>query len=178
MNSRNISLAGLTLAGALLSSGCGADEEAPLTDGLHLKYRWSVVGSVVSVDIRVNKVDEDHFLLNIEAEKDGEAEQTALQVDRFFKTEKGELASFAGQPLWLPASRRKKGVAVVADGSITMRKERAWDRWNVWAAGGGAVLGTVEWYYERDTGFLVGSRAESMGSGMHLKLMETNAPGL
>ena len=54
----------------------------------------------------------------------------------------------------------------------------AWEGWDVWVAGGGSAIGKVEWYYEKTTGFLVGSRAESMGSGMSLKLLKTNAAGL
>ena len=45
-------------------------------------------------------------------------------------------------------------------------------------AGGGAMLGTAEWYYEKETGFLVGSHVETMGSTMSIKLVSTNVPGL
>ena len=40
------------------------------------------------------------------------------------------------------------------------------------------MLGSVEWYYETQTGFLVGSHAESMGSAMRIKLVGTNVAGL
>ena len=178
MDLRKTHLVWLTPLWIAFSSGCGSEEEAPLADGLHLRYQWNFVGDVLFVDVTVKKVDDEHFLLEIKTEKDGETGEAEVRVDRFFKTESGELAGLAEQPFWLPSSKRKKGAEVVADGSISMRKERKWDRWNVWMAGGGAVIGTVNWYFEKETGFLVGSYAESMGSGISLKLLETNVPGL
>ena len=149
-------------------------------DGLELQYEWSIGTDVLHFNITVKRDGEEHFLLDIETEGRGEETgHTAIRVDRFFKTEDGKLAALVGHPLWLPPSQREPGSEVVADGSISIRrKERTWEGWHVLVAGGGVMLGTVEWYYEKETGYLVGSHAESMGSAMRVELVGTNLPGL
>lgn len=171
----------LALLWVVGSPGCSAsNEEAPLADGLELQYEWSFDADAVLIDVAVKKDGEEHFLLEITTEGRGEETgHTAIRVDRFFKTEDGELAALAGHPLWLPPSKREPGSDVVADGSLSIRrKPKTWEGRNVLVAGGGVMLGTVEWYYEKKTGFLVGSLVESMGSGMRIKLVRTNVPGL
>ena len=171
----------LALFWGVCSLGCSSsNEEAPLADGLELRYEWGFDGEAVLFNVTVRRDGGDHFLLDIEG--DDEEDVTGggkIRIDRFFKTEKGQLAALAEHPLWLPPSLREPGAKVVPDGSICIRsKERTWKGWNVLVAGGSSVLRTVEWYYEKETGFLVGTHVERMGSNMRLTLVETNVPGL
>lgn len=170
----------LALACSLLA-GCGDSEEpAPLADGQYLRYEWGIGADAVAVEVKVRKDGDEHFRLEIRAEgEDEEKPPTTIRVDRFFKTDEGKLARLIDHPLWLPPAQRESGTPVVDDGSIAIgKKTKTWNGWNVLVASGGAVLGTVEWYFDKDTGFLVGTYTESMGSAMMLRLTETNVPGL
>jgi hypothetical protein len=181
MHIQKTPLLGLALLWAVCFPACtSSNEEAPLADGLELQYEWDLGGDLVFFDIAVKKDGDEHFLLGIAAEGSGEETgRTAIRVDRFCKTEDGKLAAVAGHPLWLPPSMREPGAEIVPDGSIAMRRKgKTWQGRNVLVAGGGAMLGTVEWYYDRETGFFVGSHVESMGSAMTVKLVRTNVPGL
>jgi hypothetical protein len=182
MNIRKTLLACLALLSTLCSPGCTPQqEEAPLVDGLQLKYKWSMGTDDVFCDITVKRVDGDHFLLNLETTKKGSKKKkghSEIRVDRFFRKESGELATLVSHPIWLPSYSRTPGTSVVDDGSIKIRDQKTWEGRDVWVARGGSILGSVQWYFEKDTGFLVGTHAESMGSGMTIKLVKTNASGL
>ena len=181
MGIRKSGLVWLTLLACVSVAGCSSSsEEAPLVEGLEFQYEWGFDGDAVLFNISVQEDGDEHFLLDIETEDDeGEARGKAIRVDRFFKARDGKLAALVEIPLWLPPSMREPGSEIVPDGSISMRtKGRTWYGWNVLVAGGGAMLGTAEWYYEKETGFLVGSHVESMGSTMSIKLVDTNVPGL
>jgi len=163
------------------AAGCGAsNEEAPLVDGLQLQYELRMGGEVVTINIAVKEDGSDHFILEFSSESDDEEAKTSeARVDRYFKTKSGKPAALIGHPLWLPPSMRESGAEIVADGSIRMRRDsKTWEGRNVLVASGGLALGTVEWYFDKQTGFFVGSYAESMGSGMSVKLVKTNVPGL
>jgi len=175
---RNI---GLALLWCVCAAGCGAsNEEAPLVDGLQLQYEFRMGGEVAIINVAVKEDGSDHFILEISTETDDEeAKKSEIRVDRYFKTKSGKLATLIQHPLWLPPSMRESGAEIVADGSLSMRRDsKTWEGRNVLVAGGGVALGLVEWYYDKETGFLVGSHAESMGTGMSVKLVKSNVPGL
>ncbi len=160
------------------STGCTSEEEAPLTDGLHFEYHHNISTVTIVYDITFKEVDDEHFLLNIGLTADGETAPNFMEipVDRFLRTESGDRAELEEAPLWLPSSQRRKGAKVVASGdTFTMRKETTWEGWDVWMAYWGNLYGSVELYYARDTGFLVGLHVVDYG---RLKLVDTNAPGM
>ena len=173
-----------SLAVLLLVAACGdSDEVAPLRDGLHLQYEFGFGVDAVLIDVKAKADGDDHFVLEIATEggdeEDEEKGPATIRVDRSFRTGKGKLAQLLGPPLWIPPSMREPGEAVADDGSLSIRtKGKTWNGWNVVVAGGAAGLGMVEWYYHKDTGFLVGTHAESMGSAMGMKLVESNVAGL
>ena len=171
----------LALLWCVCATGCGAsNEEAPLVDGLQLQYELRMGGDVVTINVAVKEDGSDHFILGFSTETDDdEPKKSEIRVDRYFKTKSGKLAALIEHPLWLPPSMRESGAEIVADGSIWMRRDsKTWEGRTVLVAGGGLALGTVEWYYDKQTGFFVGSHAESMGSGMSVKLVKSNVPGL
>ena len=156
-------------------------KEGGSADGLRLEYEFGFGPDVARFTVAVKKHGPEHFLLDITV--DGEAAEAQrriqIRVDRSCRTKDGELAALIEHPLWLPPSMREPGSDVVADGSLSIRKTpRAWNGWTVLVAGGPVGIGTVEWYYDKATGFLVGTHVESMGSSMGMKLVETNVPGL
>jgi hypothetical protein len=175
------SVVSLLAALSFLVPACGdGDEEAPFRDGMHLQYEFGIGVDAALIDVHVKKDGDEHWAIEIQAVDDEEErEPTTIRVDRFGKTPSGNVARLLGPPLWLPPGMREAGEAVVDDGSLSIRtKGKTWNGYDVLVAGGAAGLGMVEWYFHKDTGFLVGTYAESMGSAMQMKLVKSNVAGL
>ena len=166
---------------ALVCVGCGsADETAPFANGQQLSYELGMGIDSVVLDVSIRWDGTDHFIVEVASEgRDGETVRNDIRIDRYGRTAKGDLVSIVGHPMWLPPSMREAGAEIVDDGSLRIRRsEKQWQGRHVLVATGAAGLGTVEWYYDKKTGFLVGSHAESMGSSLGLKLVEHNVSGL
>lgn len=143
------------------AAGCsGFGEEAPLADGLYLDYDFG--GSAIRVTF--SEIDADSFsaTLSFGVEEDSGpgsvSAQTREVVNRKLKTERGTVyeAGILG-PLWIPPSAVKKGGNAHGDEVIDVRQWEGWDVGVVTAGfGQGALRG--EWYYDQETGFLVGGK--------------------
>jgi hypothetical protein len=165
------------------ASGCsGFGEEAPLSDGLYLNYDCG--GSTIRVTF--SEIDADSFsaTLSFGVEEDSGPDSVSAQtreiVNRKLKTDRGTVyeAGILG-PLWIPSSAVKKGGNAHGDEVIEVREWEGWDVGVVKADfGQGALRG--EWYYDTNTGFLVGGmRATIMNAdegGTVFVLVDSNLP--
>ena len=144
-------------------AGCsGFGEEAPLSDGLYLNYDYG--GS--SIRVTFSGIDADTFYVTLgsgpEADNEDISDQNKTIVDKRLKTERGTVyeAGILG-PLWIPPSAVKDGGRAHGD---EVTEVREWNGWEVGVIranfGQGALRG--EWYYDKDTGFLVGGMRASI----------------
>ena len=181
----------MTLAACILSltayllTGCSFfASQAPLRDGLFLSYDYE--GTL----IRVTFTEKNKKQFNVTVET-GTAEEMFTRIPRDDKqvivdlqlqTEQGaifELASLG--PLWIPAKNVKVGGNAHGDSIVEVKEWQGWQVGVVKASFGvgGALRG--EWYYEKNTGFLVGGNRSTIISengGSSFTLSETNLAGL
>ena len=144
-------------------AGClGFGEKAPLSDGLYLNYDYG--GS--SIRVTFSGIDADTFYVTLgsgpEVDNEDISDQNKTIVDKRLKTERGTVyeAGILG-PLWIPPSAVKDGGRAHGD---EVTEVREWNGWEVGVIranfGQGALRG--EWYYDKDTGFLVGGMRASI----------------
>lgn len=144
-------------------AGCsGFGEEAPLSDGLYLNYDYG--GS--SIRVTFSGLDADTFYVTLssgtEAENEDISDQNKTIVDRRLETERGTVyeAGILG-PLWIPPSTVKDGGRAHGDEVTEVREWNGWEVGVIRASfGQGALSG--EWYYDKETGFLVGGMRASI----------------
>ena len=155
-------------------------EQAPLEDGLYLSY--DVAGSIIRVTFSQADSGKFYAMLDI---GDGEGgfydhpeNDNRVLVDKKLKTERGTPydAGMLG-PIWIPPSSVKKGGNAHGDTVSEVRQYNGWDVGVVKANfGRGALRG--EWYYEKNTGFLVGglkaSVMDATDGGTGFTLEDTN----
>ena len=171
------------LAGML--TGCSFfGEQAPLSDGLYLNYDFA--GSVIRVTFSEIDANKFYATLSFGSEAETLSEHSSVEnkkiVDKKLKTENGtpyEAGSLG--PLWIPPSSVKKGGSAHGDSISEIREWKGWEVGVVKASfGRGALRG--EWYYEKNTGFLVGGmRASAMDAedgGTTFTLDDSNLAGL
>lgn len=151
------------LAGILI--GCSFfGEQAPIEDGLYLSYDFA--GSIIRVTF--SEIDSDQYFATLTfGSADGNfsdlsSPENRKIVDKKLKTERGTVyeAGILG-PIWIPSASVKKGGNAHGD---TIYEVRDWEGWQVGVVkasfGHGALQG--EWYYEKNTGFLVGGMRASV----------------
>jgi hypothetical protein len=165
---------------AYLLTGCSFFAQAPLRDGLYLSYDYE--GTTIRVTF--TEKSKKHFSVTVET---GTAEEMITRiprddkqviVDLQLKTDRGaifELASLG--PLWIPAKNVKVGGNAHGDSIVAVKEWQGWQIGVVKASFGvgGALRG--EWYYEKNTGFLVGGNKSTIiseGGGSSFILKETN----
>ncbi len=168
---RTFFLAGCIASIGFLAGCSGFGEEAPLSDGLYLKYDFG--GS--SLRVTFSEIDAGSFYATLssgpEADSDSGdvSKQNSKIVDRKLKTERGTVyeAGILG-PLWIAPSAVKKGGSAHGDSVAEVREWNCWEVGVVRASfGRGALSG--EWYYDKETGFLVG--------GMRATIMNADEGG-
>lgn len=169
----------ILLAGIL--TGCSLfGEQAPIEDGLYLSYDFA--GSIIRVTFSEIESDKYYATLTFGSTDDNFSDSASADnrkiVDKKLKTERGAVyeAGTLG-PLWIPSASVKKGGEAHGD---TIYEVRDWEGWQVGVVkasfGQGALRG--EWYYEKNTGFLVGGMRASVlddeDSGTYFILDDTN----
>ncbi len=147
--------------------------QAPLKDGLYLSYDYG--GSTIRVTF--NEISKNQFRATISP---GDSQKV---VNKRLRTTGGQVyeVGLLG-PLWIPPGSVKVGGKAHGD---RVDEVKRWKRWNVGVVkasfGVGAAL-RGEWYYEKNTGFLVGgSKSTALsdeGEGTHFVLIETNLENL
>ncbi len=175
----------LFAAAAAFFAGCTLfGDQAPLKDGLYLTYDFD--GSITRV--RFEKVSSNKFRAIVDfgdPEDDSGYRPPAAKpviVDTKLNKENGgtfEVGNLG--PLWIPPSSVKPGGYAHGD---TVDSVKHWKKWDVGVVkasfGSGALRG--EWYYEKETGFLVGGNRSSVmdetDGGTDFILTDTNLEGL
>ncbi len=160
-------IAGLWVAFSLLGP------QAPLKDGLYLSYDYG--GSTIRVTF--NEISRNQFRATISP---GDSQKV---VNKRLKTSGGQVyeAGLLG-PLWIPPGSVKVGGKAHGTRVVDVKRWKRWDVGVVKASfgAGGALRG--EWYYEKNTGFLVGGNKSTAlsaeGGGIHFLLIETNLENL
>lgn len=138
-------------------------EKAPIEDGLFLSYDFS--GSIIRVTF--SEIDGDQFYATLsfgsdEGVSDHSSPENRKIVDKRLKKENGAVyeAGLLG-PIWIPSSSVKKGGNAHGDSVSEVKKWKGWEVGVVKASFGmGAFKG--EWYYEKNTGFLLGGLRSSV----------------
>ncbi len=180
--------------------GCSYSKPAPLEDGIRLRYKFKGMEGGLFCDLIFTKTGNGYFEVTVDGseenipieyfikphEKDGK-----IIVNKFMKRRNGKpLEIGTNGPLWLPSNKRKKGGNVGIDLSMSAAvtdKIENWNGWKVYVVEAsvfrGAVSGT--WYYEVETGFLVGCNTKSVASEMlsiddspTMILVDSNVDGL
>jgi len=157
-------LAGCIACVGFLAGCSGFGEQAPLSDGLYLNYDYG--GS--SIRVMFSGIDADTFYATLstgsEVDSDPEdvSDDSKTIVNRKLRTERGTVyeAGILG-PLWIPPSAVKDGGRAHGDEVTEVREWNGWEVGVVRASfGQGALSG--EWYYDKETGFLVGGMRASI----------------
>ena len=156
-------------------------EEAPIAEGTFLVYDVSGI----LMRLTFSPAEGDLFGTSLETANNGAfgSPREGDAVDARLRTESGgifEVGSLG--PLWVPPGQLHEGGN--ANGA-RVTEVRRWEAWEVGVVSasvgvGGALRG--EWYYDTQTGFLVGgtkSTALSLtGQGQVFTLTDSNLPGL
>jgi len=157
-------------------------EEAAITAGTYLVY--DVSGSTMR--LMFSPAEGDRFSTTMEyANDDGtfggdEPSNPGTAVDTRLRTPSGgsfELGLLG--PLWVPPSNVREGGSAHGTRVSEVRQWEAWEVGVVTASVGigGALRG--EWYYDTQTGFLVGGmRGTAVTEGQVFTLTASNLPGL
>jgi len=165
----------------VVSFGCSYSKPAPLEDGMHLRYKFKGMEESTFCDLTFTETRNGYFEVTVDVseenipskyfikphEKDGK-----IIVNKFMKRRNGKpLEIETCGPLWLPPNKRKKGENVGIDlalsGAVTDKIEN-WNGWKVYIVEASAFRGAISgtWYYEVETGFLVGCHTKSVASEM------------
>lgn len=172
----------LVILPALLLS-CSERYKAPVPffDGLHLAYEtayYSPLAGVSSDKIiyDVQKLDDNHYKI-MEVRKGSALKD---EIDEFFVDVYGKVYKSSDKdyrkefsPIWIPAYLMQIG-DLVGEGYQVVGKDK-WEKWNVVVVRSPAPLGKVEFYYESNTGLLVGLFVEFAGHTAKQVLVNTNA---
>ncbi len=166
---------------ALMFAGCSSkkNDEMPFKDGLYLEYAAHAADSGIETDslIRIEfETSGDGYLVSI----DDEEQFIEVWIDKYGITEDGYLLrmGLAGDiHVWIPPEKRKVGAKVELS-EIT--REIQWKQWDVYVMKyfEGSVLGEFENYYDKQTGFLVGSKFDIKSQSGDIIITGTNADNL
>ncbi len=165
---------------AVMFTGCSSKkDQMPLKDGLYLEYAAHASETGIETDtlIRIEfDTSDSGYLVSIEDEE----QFIEVWIDKYGYTEDGYLMrmGLAGDiHVWIPPKKRKVGEKVDLS-EIT--KEIKWKQWDVYVMKyfEGSVLGEFENYYDKQTGFLVGSKYEIKSQSGDINITGTNADDL
>ncbi len=143
--------------------------QAPLKDGLCLTYDYA--GSTMRVTF--GELSRNKFRVTVSP---GNEEKV---VDRRLRSKRGAVydAEVLG-PLWIPPGSVKVGGSAHGERVIEVKRWKNWDVGVVKASFGAGAALRGEWYYETNTGFLVGGNRTTAvsgeGEGIHYVLTEAN----
>lgn len=160
---------------------CSFSKPAPLKDGIHLRYKFKGMEEGHFCDLIFTKISNGNFEVTVDVpeeyilsehfvkphEKDGK-----IIVNKFMKRRSGKPLQIGTYgPLWLPSHKMEKGKNIGVDlivGGMVSDKVENWNGWKVYIVEASAFRGAVSqtWYYEVETGFLVGSNAKTVISEM------------
>jgi hypothetical protein len=166
-------------------AGCSEKEVAPYSDNLFLRYSILIYGPMgmrnkAEIGIHFKEVEPGYFRITL-AQNDTSFLKYEMEgdilVNQYGKLGNGnDLTLTPDQaPVWAPVYKMKKGKKI---GDARLQERKQWKDWEVWAARLPVPGGTGFWYFEENTGFLVGADISHMGAGMQTVLIETNADGL
>ena len=147
--------------------------KAPLKDGLYLSYDYG--GSTIRVTF--TEISKNKFRATISPGNSEKVVSTRLKTTGGGVYEVGLLG-----PLWIPPGSVKVGGNAHGNDVVEVKRWKRWDVGVVKASfgTGGALRG--KWYYEKNTGFLVGGSKSTVlsgtGEGTHFVLIETNLENL
>ena len=147
--------------------------QAPLKDGLYLSYDYG--GSAIRVTF--NEISRNQFRATVSP---GDSQKV---VNKRLKTTGGTVyeVGLLG-PLWIPPGSVKVGGNAHGDRVVEVKHWKKWDVGVVKASFdvGAALRG--KWYYEKNTGFLVGGSKSTVlsgeGEGTQFVLIGTNLENL
>ena len=170
----------LSILSCLIISGCSNRSNAPVYSGLYLKY-WD--GTSSGCRISFEEIDGNLFSVTMSPSSgtflpDGYYKKELI-VDKYLKSAKGRLLIWGEAiQLWLPAGSRKVGARPPGGGMDDITEVKRWKEWEVAVinakVAGGFLQGT--WYYDVETGFIVGYEKTFAGeTNLILLLEETNA---
>lgn len=158
----------------LFLAGCSNRTPAPIFDGAYLKYtiesdyltiKFSQLNSKY-FEVILFSSDEDMLLNKFSKAKQDDGK---VLVDKFMKRRSGKLLELKGivGPVWIPQALRKKGRNEGIDlifSAVQTDEVKEWRGRQVYAVTAslfrGAVSGT--WYYDVNSGFLVGCNSRTV----------------
>lgn len=164
----------------LIMAGCSFISDPPVYNGLYLKY-WD--GTSNGCRISFEEIDGNLFSVTMSPSSgtflpDGYYNKELI-VNKYLKSAKGRLLIWGEAiQLWLPAGSRKVGARPPGGGMDDITEVKRWKEWEVAVinakVAGGFLQGT--WYYDVETGFIVGYEKTFAGeTNLILLLEETNA---
>jgi hypothetical protein len=181
-NNLVVAVLGLVMISAWIA---GSGEEAPIDDGTFLVY--DIGGSVLRLTFSPTEGAEFNTRLEYADEngKFGTDELPASRgdvVDAHMRTADGQVFELASLgPLWVPPGQVHEGGSAHGTRIDEVGRWKGWDVGVVTAAVGVGAALRGEWYYDSQTGFLVGgtkSTAVSGAKGLIFTLTDSNLPDL
>ncbi len=173
---------------AVILSDCSFGP-APISDGLHLRYKLNTMGEECFFDLIFSKTGNGRFNIAVTVTSEYYSRDTFIKphekdgkiiVNKFMKRRnKKPLEIGEWGPLWIPPNKRKVGTNLGVDftfsGTITDKTEK-WKNWNVYAVAVTMLSGAISstWYYEVKTGFLVGC----VNTNLAIEMLGNQPPGL
>lgn len=169
-----------------ISEGCsentregGKSAKAPFSDGLYFKY--DVIGSSGAhghQTYTVESIKAETYKITMENYTHIPDGRQLLVMDRIFIVDENgivkgcELRSYKGgySPLWLPVGRLKVG-EYLRDAGMKVFEKTTWKGWEAYRISD--KPDSINFYYELDQGFLVGTGGT--GLRLDLTLIENNA---
>ncbi len=170
----------LCILSCLFVAGCSSRSNPPVFNGLYLKY-WD--GTSSGCRLSFDDIDGNLFSVTMSPSSgtflpDGYYNKELI-VNKYLKSAKGRLLIWGEAiQIWLPAGSRKVGARPPGGGMGDVIEVKRWKKWEVAVIGakvaGGFLQGT--WYYDVETGFIVGYEKTFAGeTNLILLLEETNA---
>ena len=142
--------------------------QAPLEDGLYLVYDYG--GS--ELRLTFSEMSKNKFKVTVSP---GEGEK---MVDRRLRSDTGVYDAEVLGPLWIPPGTVKVGGKVHGGRVGEVKRWKNWDVGVIKATFGHGAALRGEWYYEKNTGFLVGGNRTTAvsdeGEGIYYVLTESN----
>ena len=147
--------------------------QAPLKDGLYLSCDQG--GSTIRVTF--NEISKNKFRATISP---GDSQKV---VNKRLRTTSGQAYEIGLLgPLWIPPGSVKVGGNAHGSRVVEVKRWKKWDVGVVKASFGTGAALRGQWYYEKNTGFLVGgiksTALSAEGEGMHFVLIEANLENL
>ena len=163
----------IVMIAGLWVASCRSGPQATLEDGLFLTYD---VGES-TIRVTFDEIGKNKFRATVTP---GDSRKV---VDKRLRTGSGAIyeVGLLG-PLWIPPGSVKVGGNAHGDDVAEVKRWKGWDVGVVRASFGAGAALRGEWYYEKNTGFLVGGSKTTAfsdeGEGIHFVLIESNLDDL